>query len=317
MPGTLYMQVCADTEFSITQFIDAVKKMSKDSFNQVRGSFLMVPAKERTELQASFIRAINVLQSYVPADMDSKCSALRLDLFNLPQWVHPLSALDPVALQGARRNRLIDAGPPMQTKSYTIRDIFAAPDLLNTYSVGVHGHNGTTGWGKTQTAIPLASMYAQCMKANNALPPLKRYLLVTNTADVGKSVNFEADGIAAWLLDEFEPGDTHQQQHMSSAMLKVLLSPALQGTMRCKGSETLVLPPGLPRLFTSNCPDGQSWCGTRFEWEQPMQRKHIFCIVLEPLLKADVRLSASVVDDVAGSQSVSTAAADILRHAGL
>ena len=48
-----------------------------------------------------------------------------------------------------------------------------------------------------------------------------------------------------------------------------------------------------------------------------MQRKHIFCTVLVPLLKADVRLSASVVDDVAGSQSVSTAAADILRHAGL
>jgi len=167
--------------------------------------------------------------------------------------------------------------------------------MLQRFSIGLHGDNTTTGFGKTMTAILLASLYARSLQAAGLLPSGKHRLLVTNTAEAGKTVNFETDGILVWLLDEFEPGDRDQQQHMSEAMLKILLTPALQGTMRCKGTETLAVPSGLSRIFTSNSPNGDAWCGNRFEWSGPMRRKHIWFQVHQPLLTPEAR--AEPVDD--------------------
>ena len=189
--------------------------------------------------------------------------------------------------------------------------------MLNRFSIGIHGSARTTGWGKTMAAINLAIVYAKVQKALGQNQD-KRFLLVTNTVEAAKHVNFAADKVMIWLLDEFEPGDSEQQQHLSNNMLKILLTQAPQGTLRCKGTETLAVPAGLPRLFTSNCATGEEWCRGRFEWEAPMRRKHIFCVVTEPLVnQIDGAVQEADAADEASDVRVTSETQRILSEAGL
>lgn len=301
--GTLYLHCHPECDYSIEQVIEGVKRMSRDSFMALKGSFLLVPERKRTDFQKSFLRASSILMSYVPAAMDARAESLVIDLLNLPDWVKSLSAL--TGLDDTIGERLLCASPAT-VQQYTLREVFLDPTLMQRFSIGLHGDNTTTGFGKTMTAILLASLYARSLQTAGLLSPRKHH------------VNFEADGILVWLLDEFEPGDRDQQQHMSEAMLKILLTPALQGTMRCKGTETLAVPSGLPRIFTSNSPHGDAWCGNRFEWSNPMQRKHIWFKVCQPLLTPEARAEPD--DDGTADENshrVGAAATALLADAGI
>ena len=223
----------------------AVKSMSKDTFDEVRGRFLLKSLKERTQFESAFLRVAGILQTYTPSG-HAKTQPLLIDLLDLPAWIKPLSALrEPQNVIGTR---LLGATPE-RTETHTLLEVFSNPSLMRNFSIGLHGTDESTGWGKTSVSLMLASVF---LKATNPgwerQMPSKRYALVTSNIDAAKLVAFE--DVAVWVMDEFDVADSEQQQFLSPAILKLLLTPRLQCTLRVKGSEVLCVPANLPRIFT-------------------------------------------------------------------
>ena len=70
---------------------------------------------------------------------------------------------------------------------------------------------------------------------------------------------------------------------MSENMMKVLMAPTAPGSIRCRNAD-LVLPAGVPRLFTANAETAQEWVGNRLKWTEPIQRKTVVFVVKSPLV---------------------------------
>jgi hypothetical protein len=249
--------------------------------------------KDRTEFENAFMRASTMLESLVVKELSGKVNCLCLDALNLPPWVRPLEEFCNLAeTKGRRLIEVLNDSPSWETHSLV--DVFSNVGLLRQYSVGIHGSSATTSYGKTMCSIRLAAHFIQCGIEAKVLSDTKRFLLLSNGTEEAKVIDFEAMGVSVWIVDEWSPGDTSQAQHMSSDMLKVLLSPSAPCSLRCKGSDILTVPANTPRIFTSNSTSGQEWCRTRFTWEYPHMRKCIWFNVKAPLLSTSSRKKTSV-----------------------
>ena len=310
--GTIFMQT-SDFEYSMEQLTEAVKSLSAESFNMLKGKFLLKAKKERTDFECAFLRVSTILASNVPKDV-GKVTPLLIDLLDPPEWVRSLSALRGLEVVG---QRLVEEPDIWQT--YTLRDIFCNPGILQQYSIALCGDNATTGFGKSMVSIVLACVYAQALqkqRKSRGQPDLeKRYALLSNNLDAAKLVDFAV--VLLWLLDEVEPHDAAQQQFMSESILKVLLTPKLQCSLRVKGSDVLVIPAGTGRIFTSNCPTGEDWVGSRFKWTSPMARKVIWFTITEPLLSLEARREEITEEANADADELASAAQDLMADAGL
>ena len=303
--------------YSVAQLETAVRCMQPRDFESLIACFRSIGPKERTDLQSQVLRIEGYLRKQLPAKPDTKETCQLVDLLNLPSWVRPLESL--CNLSTTTGTRLQTATPEKRYCEYTLRDIFANPKLLQRYSIGLHGGPETTGYGKTQCALLLLSTYAKAMHAAGRVQPHERFALVGSTLESAKNVDFSRQGIIAWLLDEFDANDAQQQQYLSEGMMKTLCTPMLMGNLRCKGTDTICLPQGLVRVFTSNASSDSQWCEPRFEFSAPIARKHIFVQVGDRLLAEGAEDDGLAEDEPAEGESDTEAAAagQLLSAAGL
>ena len=100
------------------------------------------------------------------------------------------------------------------------------------------------------------------------------------------------------VLDEFHPYDRDQATHLSGHGCKVLMDRAAGGALRGRNSDIL-FPPSVPLVITGNADGGQEWCGGRFEWSLPLQRKTAVLKVDCPLCVRNwASSSADTADDM-------------------
>lgn len=313
--GNIFFQRGEQREYTIQQLETATARMQPADFHTLVASFKLLPKNERSDFQEAFLRVAIHLQSKLPSQVTVKESCQLVDLLDLPDWVMPLQSLR--NLSTTLGERLVQSEPVEQVCQYNLREIFANPTLLEKYSVGLHGGPGTTGFGKTTCGIQLLSVYCKSKHAAGELEAHQRRALISNTLESAKTINFIEQGVIAWLVDEFDAHDSDQQQFLSSSMFKVLLTPMLMGTLRCKGSDTIAMPQGLIRVFTSNSNSPQEWTGQRFEYTAPMARKHIFFTVHDRLVSEQVE-AAGVGDlDEHEDSAAVVAATALLDAAGI
>jgi hypothetical protein len=308
--GNIHIQTDDEDEFSMEALTDMVRKMSKEDFDNVKGRFTLKPAKKRSEFESAFLRIASILQSYVQCK-HGKTEPLLLDLLDPPPWVRSLDTLlDPVEVKGSR---LLSARPE-QHQEHSLLEVFKNPSLLKNFSIGLHGDNESTGFGKTMVSIMLAAVYVKATNPDwRQHLPRKRFALITGNCDAAKLVCF--DDVAVWIIDEFDAWDSEQHQFMSESIMKLLLSPRLQCSLRVKGSEVLCVPAGLPRIFTSNNATPEEFVKKRMKWTAPMARKSIWFSIERPLLKPEALVETNdseFVEDTVGSGI----AAELMRDAG-
>jgi hypothetical protein len=288
--GTLFLDLPSEKmDCSYESLVEGSKKMTLDQFKTLKGRIVVKESDHRSDFEKAFLRAASILECYVIKEIPSKVGCLCLDALDLPAWVRPLEDLR--SLSATHGRRLVQALPAVghEWEKFTLQDIFNNVGIMRQYSIGIHGGDGTTSFGKTMCSIRLAAHYVQCCLEAGVVAPTQRFILLSNGTEDAKLVDFSSMGVAAWVLDEWTPGDSNQAQHMSSDMLKVLLSPASPCSLRCKGTELLTVPANIPRIFTSNHETGDSWCGTRFQWAYPHMRKKIWFTVKSPLLSNESR----------------------------
>ena len=139
-------------------------------------------------------------------------------------------------------------------------------------------------------AVEWAKAYNQVMQ----LPKEDAVVVFSNTLDVAKEVRFKPGYI--WVLDGLNPADQTQAIHMSENMMKVLMAPTAPGSIRCRNAD-LVLPAGVPRLFTANAETAQEWVGNRLKWTEPIQRKTVVFVVKSPLVPDSWRNQNAAAED--------------------
>ena len=168
----------------------------------------------------------------------------------------------------------------MTNATFNLTELFTKP-LLTKHGIVILGASSTTGFGKTQFALRLAVEWAKAYNEVMQLPKEDAVVVFSNMLDVAKEVRFKPGYI--WVLDEVSPCDQTQAIHMSENMMKVLMAPSAPGSIRCRNAD-LVLPAGVPRIFTGNAESAEEWVGNRLKWSAPIQRKTVVFIVKAPLV---------------------------------
>ena len=134
------------------------------------------------------------------------------------------------------------------------------------------------------------------------LPKENAVVVFSNTIDVAKEMVFKPGYV--WIIDEMNPSDVTQAIHMSENMMKVLVAPTAPGSIRCRNAD-LMLPAGVPRIFTGNAESAQQWSGLRLKWSEPLQRKTIVYNITKPLCDAQWRAGEADENDDSAMQVAS------------
>ena len=87
------------------------------------------------------------------------------------------------------------------------------------------------------------------------LPKENAVVVFSNTIDVAQEMVFKPGYV--WIIDEMNRPDVAQAIHMSENMMKVLVAPTAPGSIRCRNAD-LMLPAGVPRIFTGNAERARS-----------------------------------------------------------
>ena len=163
----------------------------------------------------------------------------------------------------------------------SLQQLFENPKIMQEYSILICGPPATTGYGKSCIARSLASAYLKWRVDSGECMPNDTFVHITSTMDYlqGKRITNNH----AIIFDEFKPSDALQNPKLSEDGLKVLLDVRGVGTCHTRYGDTLFPPCG--RFYTSNASTPQAWCGDRFLFSEPMQRKCFAFMVSRPLLK--------------------------------
>ena len=137
--------------------------------------------------------------------------------------------------------------------------------------------------------------YARCYNLFTGNPRSEATVLLTNTLDSLRDYPITKGRVL--VFDEFSPGDGEQIIHMSNKMLKSLMNPMATATVRCRHND-LVIPPSVPRLFSANAADPQSWLGYKYTWSQPLQRRTVAFKINDRMVEADWKGVEDRDDDV-------------------
>ena len=174
-------------------------------------------------------------------------------------------------------------------------DVFRTP-ILSRYGVLIHGGNETTGFGKSMCALRIACQYAIAYNQESGAPRDEAVVVRTSTLEALKGLQMKRGWIV--VLDEFHPFDREQVIHLSEHGLKVLMDRAAGGALRGRNSD-IVFPPCVPLICTANVDSGEAWCGGRFLWSLPLQRKTVVFHVDRPLCVPNwASSSADTADDM-------------------
>jgi hypothetical protein len=162
-----------------------------------------------------------------------------------------------------------------------IQQLFGSPSIMSKYSILIYGPPSTTGFGKSCLARSLASAYLKWRVESGECMPEDTFVHITSTVDYlqGKTITNNH----AIIFDEFKPSDAQQNPKLSEDGLKVMLDVRGVGTVHCRYGDTMF--PPCARFYTSNAATAQHWCGDRFIFSEPMQRKCFAFLVSRPLLK--------------------------------
>lgn len=154
--------------------------------------------------------------------------------------------------------------------------------LTMNYGVLIGGSNNTTGWGKTQFSLRLACELSIAIVETLSLPSADARVIVVSTLDVLRSCLPLTLGTVL-VFDDFHISDREQIVHLSEHGTKNLLCPRMCATLRGRFGD-IVIPAGIPRLFTGNVTSGSEWCGDRLPWSPPLQRRVIAWSISEALV---------------------------------
>ena len=273
--------------FSFDQFMDIVKKLDFRQVLVMKGRATATPWKKRNEYELGFLRCWKSLMEI--RELDLKKQGTGFNAYNPPFDIIPLNKMVKLETQKGTRMKEVD----MTTESFNLLDLFNK-ELLNKHGIVILGPSATTGFGKTQFALRLAVEYAKAYNQVAGLPQEDAVVVFTNTLDVAREVAFKPGYV--WVIDEMNPSDQQQTVHVSENMMKVLMAPTVQGSIRGRNND-IVLPRGVPRIFTGNAENAQQWCGHRVKWTEPLQRKAIVFEITQPIVPASWRNADSHEDD--------------------
>ena len=261
-------------EYSFDQLLDLAQRMDMEKLLLIKGRILAKVFKERTEFDKTFMRVYKTIMEV--RELQNKTHGLCFNAFKPSMTIIPLDKM--VNLSEQLGTRLKEVA--LTTETFNLTQLFTKP-LLTKHGIVILGASSTTGYGKTQFALRLAVEWAKAYNQVMQLPKEDAVVVFSNTLDVAKEVRFKPGYI--WVLDELNPADQTQAIHMSENMMKVLMAPTAPGSIRCRNAD-LVLPAGVPRLFTANAETAQEWVGNRMRWTEPIQRKTVVFVVKSPLV---------------------------------
>jgi hypothetical protein len=262
-------------KYSFEQFMDILRRLTKEQIETMKGNILMKSVKDRSDFEQTFMRAhaqlvkVNELRTKGTKNM----------CFNAFEPPFPIVEINDLINLTQEGTRLMEVS--RETEKYILRDLFLNADVLNNYAVLILGSDRTTGYGKTQLALALACHYAKARCEALGLSKDEAKVVLSGTIDAGNEIEFTQGMV--WVLDEFKPADTESQVYVTENMLKVLLSPRQSGTIRARNKDIKICE-GVVRIITSNAIDGQDWCGKKIPWSDPLKRKSIRFSITKPLI---------------------------------
>ena len=223
-------------------------------------------------------------------EMQISSNALMFSAYAPPFPVAQIEMLTNLHQQG-RNLEEVSLAP----KFYNLSDLFCNASLLSRFGLVLLGNQSTTGFGKTQFALRLACEWAKAYVQSKRLPQDQAVVVFCNTLDVIREVVFRPGMVL--VIDGFTPSDQEQVIYMSETIMKCMCNPAQGGSVRARNGDIQLIAQ-MPRIFTGNADSIDDWCGSRFEWSLPLQRKSIVFQVVNRLVSNQFR------------SSVNTAAAD-------
>ena len=78
--------------------------------------------------------------------------------------------------------------------------------------------------------------------------------------------------------------------------MKVALTPMDAGNVHARNNN-VIIPKGVPRIFTANAASPEDWCAPRVRWSEPLQRKAVVYSVHSRLCPKDWRKNADDEDN--------------------
>ena len=252
--------------YTFEQFLHHARQMSPSELVTLRGQCEMVAFNKRSEFQHAFMRVAMTLNRVL--ELESKRNVLTFNAWDPPISIIPLSELRNLEKQSGTRLKIGGGG----NESYSLRDLVKDPNLLSRHGLLILGSLRTSGWGKSQYAKRLAVLWCKAMCEALGLPRDRALVVITNTIDAARYVDFKPGMV--WILDEFEAGDKESVIYCSANIIKSMCNPSEFCTIRGRNQD-IVLPPNCARIMTGNADSVTQWCGTRFVFNEPCQRKCI------------------------------------------
>ena len=278
--------------YGFEQIVANVKQMSQEQIMMVKGRAMAKHWKVRTEFETVFLRVFRDLVSM--REIQNRHQGLVFSAYDPPFGIVPMEHLINLKQKGSRLKEVV-----MEKEWYYLASLFSSP-LIAKYGIVILGENTTTGYGKTQLALRLAVEWCKAYNQATGSPKEEAKIVFSNTLDVAREVVFRKG--FCWVIDEMSPGDQDQLIHASENSMKVLMSPATQGSIRCRNQD-LVLPCGVPRIVTGNAENVDDWVGRRMRWTEPLQRKSIVYQITMPLCHESWRQKGPAIIDEDSEQA--------------
>lgn len=261
-------------EYSFEQLVQATRTLTESQLTHIKGAIECKPIKSRTTFEGTFMRALN---SICRVRQNKRMrNHVFFSAFDPPMKVCPTELLTNLGQVGTRLQEI-----SMDRESFTLHSLLCDASIMERYAILIMGENKTTGFGKTQFALRLAIEYAKAKSEVEGIPKDEANILVTNTIDAARSIDFSK--VLVWVLDEFEPGDENAIIYTSENIIKCLLTVTLRADLRGRQNDVSV-PPGVCRIITSNSRDGQQWVGRKMRFSEPLQRKSVLFKVTSPIV---------------------------------
>ncbi len=253
-------------EFSFEQMLSITGKLDDIQMLKLKGEAGLAQDKEKTSFQWALLKSYNNLKELRTL---AKPSDIVFQAHAPPMQIVPLNMLSAVGLQ--QTGTVLDESTG-NVLSFSLDKLFTT-SLCLTYSVLICGANGTTGYGKSQIALRLAVELSTAIVESHGLPRSNARVVVATTLDSLRGIALPLGTVI--VFDDLNPNDREQVVHLSENGMKALLNPRAIAGMRGRNND-IIIPLGVPRIFTANVVSGDEWCFGRLRWSLPLQRR---CIV--------------------------------------
>ena len=253
---------------SFEEVLGIVEKLSDEQWIALRANAALAPDKNKTSFQWAVLKTYQSVREALNARRASNSNIVFSPYTPPPEYKIP----ELCHLRGLQqRGQALDAVSGTW-KEHTVESLFTTPLSLK-YAIVIGSSDQNTGIGKTSLALRLCSELSKAIVEASGLPHSHAKVVVVSTIDILRNQQLQRGCVL--LFDEFHVSDRDQIQYLSEHGLKGLLCPAMQGTLRARNTD-VVIPAGIPRVFTTNSRSGLEWCGARFKWSAPLQRRAVF-----------------------------------------